>query len=70
MTNKKDWYLFCFGSESAKSSSSLEALSGHKPLLNILYEMDQATIVQLLDYQVEWAEEYGYSKEAVEINSF
>ena len=28
----------------------------------------KATIVQLIDYQVEWVEEFGYSKEAVRIN--
>lgn len=30
-----------------------------------MYKMNQVTIVQLLEYQVEWFEEYAYSNEAV-----
>jgi hypothetical protein len=36
-----------------------------EPLLSLLYDMEQAKILQLLDYQVEWFEERGYSEEIV-----
>jgi len=60
---RSEWRAFCFGKLSKKSSD--ESTKGHKPLLSLMYKMNQVTIVQLLEYQVEWFEENGYSNEAV-----
>ena len=47
LKNKSEWYSFCFGnnklsqSDDAPKSSTQDTFKGNKPLLNILYEMDQ-----------------------------
>ena len=61
MKSKKEWYAFCFG----KAKGSYVENEGKKPLLSILYQMNQSTIVALFDYSVEWIEERGFSHDLV-----
>jgi hypothetical protein len=63
MKSKKEWFVFCFGK--AKSSEN----KGQKPLLSILYQMNQSNVVSLFDHFVEWIEEKGFSHDLVDLMS-
>jgi hypothetical protein len=52
--NKKEWFKYFF--------TQTESNENNEPLLSILYNMSQTTILKLFDYHVEWFNEFEFNE--------